>query len=351
MGRSGIDGGGDSRGSWGGGGSDDNRGSWGRSSDSGRSGIDHGGGGFDFGGFNFGAPPPPPRRTRHSHHSGPHMYGGRPYIGFGPGVGVGPGGVHLHVGGNGSRGGNLIVSIVFIVIFLSIVLFNLSSSSGGSITASTVFREPLPAGSVVETGYYTDDAGWISNPAALEKGMKYFYEKTGVQPYVYITEEVDSSRDPSDDQMATFASSLYDKLFTDEAHLLLVFQDADGHYYPWVITGAQAKQVVDGEAVTILFDYIDRYYYDSSLSSEEFFSDVFESTADRIMDKTTNPVFIIGICFCGVVALFIIAVVVSKVLKHKKEEADRMERILNTDISGDVEDPALKDLENKYAKK
>lgn len=216
MGRSGIDGDGDSRGSWGGGGSDDNRGSWGRSSDSGRSGIDHGGGGFDFGGFNFGAPPPPPRRTRHSHHSGSHMYGGRPYIG-------------------------------------------------------------------------------------------------------------------------------------DEAHLLLVFQDADGHYYPWVITGAQAKQVVDGEAVTILFDYIDRYYYDSSLSSEEFFSDVFESTADRIMDKTTNPVFIIGICFCGVVALFIIAVVVSNVLKHKKEEADRMERILNTDLSDQVEaSPGLKDLEDKY---
>ena len=349
MGRSGIDGDGDSRGSWGGGGSDDNRGSWGRSSDSGRSGIDHGGGGFDFGGFNFGAPPPPPRRTRHSHHSGSHMYGGRPYIGFGPGVGVGPGGVHLHVGGGGSRGGNLIISIIFIVIFLSIVLFNLSSSSGGSITASTVFREPLPDGSVVETGYYADDAGWISNPAALEKGMKYFYEKTGVQPYVYITEEVDSSRDPSDDQMATFASSLYDKLFTDEAHLLLVFQDADGHYYPWVITGTQAKQVVDGEAVTILFDYIDRYYYDSSLSSEEFFSDVFESTADRIMDKTTNPVFIIGICFCGVVALFIIAVVVSNVLKHKKEEADRMERILNTDLSDQVEaSPGLKDLEDKY---
>lgn len=277
------------------------------------------------------------------------MYGGRPYIGFGPGVGVGPGGVHLHVGGGGSRGGNLIISIIFIVIFLSIVLFNLSSSSSGSITASTVSREPLPDGSVVETGYYTDDAGWISNPAALEKGMKYFYEKTGVQPYVYITEEVDSSRDPSDDQMATFASSLYDKLFTDEAHLLLVFQDADGHYYPWVITGAQAKQVVDGEAVTILFDYIDRYYYDSSLSSEEFFSDVFESTADRIMDKTTNPVFIIGICFCGVVALFIIAVVVSNVLKHKKEEADRMERILNTDLSDQVEaSPGLKDLEDKY---
>ena len=149
--------------------------------------------------------------------------------------------------------------------------------------------------------------------------------------------------------METFSSALYDQLFTDEAHLLLVFQDADGHYFPWVITGAQAKQVADNEAVTILFDYIDRYYYDSNLSSEDFFSKAFESTADRMMSKTINPLIIVVICITLVVALVIISRIVMQKIKQKREEDERMERILKTDLSDQVNaSPELKDLEDKY---
>lgn len=322
MGRSGIGGGGGSRGSSG---SSSHRGSMGRSSHrSGRSGIS--GGGHSY--------------RSSSYH--PHHYHYRsPYVGFGPS------GVTFH-SGRGARLSSLIV-FAFIIIVLLLSLIAPMGSSYRSITSSTVNREPLPAGSVVETEYYTDTAGWISNPIELEKGMKYFYQKTGIQPYVYITEEVDGSRSPSDEQMEAFASSLYDELFTDEAHLLLLFQDADGYYFPWVITGAQAKQVADEEAVTILFDYIDRYYYDSSLSSEAFFSKTFQSTADRMMSKTVNPLVVIVICFSAIIIIAIAANVISRVLKHKREADERTERILNTDLSDQVDaNPELKDLEDKY---
>ena len=131
--------------------------------------------------------------------------------------------------------------------------------NSGSITKSTVDREPLPAGSVQETDYYTDTLFWFGNDTALINGMKHFYQETGVQPYLYITDTVNGSRNPSSSQMEEFAGSLYDELFQDEAHLLLVFQDADGHYTDWVITGSQAKQVVDDEAVNILLDYVFMY--------------------------------------------------------------------------------------------
>ena len=62
---------------------------------------------------------------------------------------------------------------------------------GTNITPSTQNREPLPAGAVIETDYFADNLFWIDNKAQLEAGMKHFYQKTGVQPFLYITDEVD----------------------------------------------------------------------------------------------------------------------------------------------------------------
>ena len=196
---------------------------------------------------------------------------------------------------------------------------------------------------------YEDTAGWISNPGQMEAGMKLFYQKTGVQPFIYITEEVDGSRDPSSAQMEEFSNILYDELFDDEAHLLVVLQDADGHYFTWFITGAQAKQVIDNEAVSILSDYIDRYYYDASLSSEEFISKSFESAADRIMSKTANPLVIIAVVSGIVIVIAIFAVVTVKKINERKRQDEQMERILNSDLNDMAKDPAIQNLENKYS--
>lgn len=51
--------------------------------------------------------------------------------------------------------------------------------------------------------------------------MKHFYDKTGVQPYVYITDTVNGSQYPSSSDLQNYANDLYDELFTDEAHILL----------------------------------------------------------------------------------------------------------------------------------
>ena len=69
--------------------------------------------------------------------------------------------------------------------------------SSGDITRSTVKREPLDKAYVNETGYYTDELGWIRSSSTLEKGMKDFYQETGVQPYLYITDTVNGTTSPT----------------------------------------------------------------------------------------------------------------------------------------------------------
>lgn len=324
-GRSGMGGGGGgSRSSEGGGGS---RGSYGGrgGSRSGRSGISNSS--FNHSSFHGYRPPPPRPRYGGYYHS---PYRSHHTV------------VHTH-------SSPLTTVLAFIIVLVCLFIYYRPFGFFGSdIVPSTIDRDPLPKDAVVETEYYSDIAGWISNSTELTKGLKHFYQETGVQPYIYITNEVGGSRDPSDAQMEEFANQLYDELFQDEAHALMVFQDADGHYSRWLVVGSQGKTVIDAEAADILFGYIDSYYYDSSLSSEEYFSKAFADAADRMMTKTTSPVVVVGIGFAVLAGIIIIAYVILKKIKHEKEESERAERILNADVSTDFSNPAIKDLEDKY---
>lgn len=273
----------------------------------------------------------------HSHYGGYHHYPSYSH--------------HTVVHTHSSPLTTIIVGIIVLAIIMIAYMPMFSSGFSRNITPSTIDREPLPKGSVVETEYFNDTAGWISNTTEMNRGLKHFYQETGVQPYVYITNEVDGSRDPSDAQMEEFTNQLYDELFEDEAHALLVFQDADGHYSRWLVVGSQAKTVIDQEAADILFSYIDNYYYDANLSSEEFFSKSFSDAADRMMTKTANPLVTIVLIIGLVVIVVVIGSVITKRIKYAKEEAERTERMLNMDLSAATElpsSPAVEDLENKY---
>ena len=141
----------------------------------------------------------------------------------------------------------------------------------------------------METDYFTDELGWIRSETQLTEGMRQFYRETGVQPYLYITDTVNGSNSPSADELDAYARALYDKMFEDEAHLLLVFFEYNGQYMSRYVAGTQAKTVIDTEAADILLDYIDRYYYDQSLSEEQVFSKAFADSSKRMMEVTTSP--------------------------------------------------------------
>lgn len=151
--------------------------------------------------------------------------------------------------------------------------------------------------------------------------------------------------------MDIYANELYDELFKDEGHILLLFYEhnSDSNYMTWYVCGAMAKTVMDQEACDILLDYVDHYYF-SDLSEDEMFSTAFEKAGDRIMTVTKSPLPMI------IVAIIVLVIVVTafhwwkRAKAQKNAEAVQTERILNADIGQISEDPTLKDLENKYSK-
>ncbi len=306
-----------------------------------------GGGGFNRGGGGFGGPrgggfrPPPPH-----HHGGGHWHGpnlGGFFMGYGLGRMSGRGG-----GGNpapgpgGNRGcGCLVPIIVILVVVILLSVFADFGDTSGGVTASTIRREALPAGSVVETGWYTDELGWIRNGTELTAGMRNFYQKTGVQPYLYLTDTIGGSHNPTDAQVEQFAYATYDALFTDEAHLLVIFfeYDSDSNYRRWCLAGDLAKTVIDNEARDILFNYIDRYYY-GNLTDEQMFSQAFNDAGERIMTVTASP-WITPLIVIGVLAIIIVAFVFWR--SHKKQkniEAEQTQRILETPLETFGDDEA-----------
>ena len=148
--------------------------------------------------------------------------------------------------------------------------------------ASAEQRSAASAAATVETGYCTDaDGGWIHNPELLERGLRYFGQMTGVQPYVYI---LPNGTTPPTPDLQSIAEHLYGELFTDDWHFILVFRDdGEGGYNCGYAVGSQAKTIMDSEAISILADYLDRYHSDFSLSEEEIFSNAFAKTAKHIV--------------------------------------------------------------------
>lgn len=270
--------------------------------------------------------------------------------GFRPSGGYG-GGNNRPPGSSGGGGCGCITSIIIFVVIALIIAIIFSNFGGnnqiGNITISSVERVALPAGSVNETEYYTDELGWINNETKLTKGLKHFYNETGVQPYLYLTETVYGSHSPTEFDLESYANELYDELFTDEAHLLVVFFEYDEKYMDWYVAGTQAKSVIDMEAGNILLDYIDRYYYEEGLNDEEFFSKSFSDTADRIMTVTKSPWITVFIVLGLVVLAIILYSWWNKSIKQKNLENKRREDILNTPLDR-FGDSDAEDLLKKY---
>lgn len=225
----------------------------------------------------------------------------------------------------------IVIAIVFMIIFSALGMWN-TSNSDGNITVSSVERVALPPGSVNETEYFTDELGWISNETKLINGLKHFYKETGVQPFLYLTDTVDGSHFPTEFELESFANNLYDELFTDEAHLLLVFFEYEGRYMDWYVAGTQAKSVIDTEAGNILLDYIDRYYYEENLSDEEFFSKSFGDAADRIMTVTKSPWITVFVVLGSVILVIVLFIWWKKSKEQKNLEAKRREELFKTPL-------------------
>ena len=227
-------------------------------------------------------------------------------------------------------GGTLSIVLAIIVIVAGLV------AARPNIQQSTVERSKLDSSlcTKVDT-WYQDDINWIHDEKTLLRGLKTFYDKTGVQPYLWITDNINGKIKPNTSDFETALKSKYLELFKDEGHVIVCFMESNPSVYAtYYWAGSAAKGVIDDEAGEILLDVIDSKYT-SDLSDEEMFSKSFSDAATRMMKvgHTTKQLIIIA-----VIVLLCLGFVVSVYLwvktraKARAEEAEETQRILNTPI-------------------
>lgn len=227
-------------------------------------------------------------------------------------------------------GGTLSIVLAIIVIVAGLI------AARPNIQQSTIERSKLDSSlcTRVDT-WYQDDINWIHDEKTLLKGLKTFYDKTGVQPYLWITDNINGKAKPNTSDFETALKSKYSELFKDEGHVIVCFMESSPSVYAtYYWAGSAAKGVIDDEAGEILLDVIDSKYT-SDLSDEEMFSKSFSDAATRMMKvgRTTKQLIIIA-----VIVLLCLGFVVSVYLwvktraKARAEEAEETQRILNTPI-------------------
>ena len=279
------------------------------------------------------------------YHSGPNFGGGyhsgpsRHYNHYGP----------TYVGGSSYRSGGSsgIAMVIIVIAFLFIVFSGLSVK--GNIPASTQNREKVNTGVAFNNNCVVDELGWVDNVSSTEKKLQNFYNKTGIQPYV-VFHKYDASL-ATESEKEAYANKYYEDNIDNEGTFLFMYfaeQDTDNDVgYMCYVNGKQITSVMDSEAVDIFWAYIDEYWA-SDMSTDDVIVKTFESTAKRIMDKSTTGadiakyvVILVIVCVGG----FVIIRMLRMKFKRDKEKAEETERILNTPLDKSSSDD---DLLNKY---
>jgi len=239
------------------------------------------------------------------------------------------GGSHRSGGGCGSVFGSFI-AIIIIISFIGLFIAALEGSANGNIPLfierSTINREPLPDSKCTPyEEWYQDDWGdWIDDYGeenSLIHGLRYFYEKTGVQPYLWIMGE-EGKDFKYEESLEELSDIKYKELFgDDEGHLIVIFREypnASSNYICTATPGYDAEvQVMDEQAREILLDYIDYYYTDSNLTEGQFFDQAFRQAANRMMKKQLSWKQI-GVIVAVVIILVIGIIITAKIVKSRK---------------------------------
>ena len=300
-----------------------------------------------FGGFGgsrgYGrpAPPPRPRRAWFGGYRAPR-YGG--YGGYGGG----------YAGGGGGCGGCLgtLVMLVFILMLAAVLMpascmtSFLSSSGGGApsgqVAQVTHTHEKLAASECDLSDAWLDDrANWIDDTSTVVSALRYFYEKTGSQPYLVVATDIDGKTDFTDAEGEDWANDIYDEQFSDDGHTVVAFVEyEESEYAYYIVAGRSAQSVIDQEAREIIADEINYWYTDTSLDDSAYFAKVFRESADTIMfdyeqtTKTVNTrrrVLVIGLGVVGVAA--VLGILAGRTSKRKKEEYEEARKLAETPVS------------------
>ncbi len=228
--------------------------------------------------------------------------------------------------------------------FVALVILLLGAFFQMQTKAPEEFQKYNLSGTV-HAGYATDEVNGSGSTYNTEKACEEFYETVGIPVYFYTVDYYDGN--DYEDRVA----EMYDELFRDENHVLLVyFNDAD--YWAWC-TGSAANSVMNNDDINDLLDEIYEYWYDYSLSIDEVIAKGVENYQGKLTERNENSgsaavLLIIGGIVTGVVAG---AKFVSNGKDAKKYEEEAKKLRTDLILSKPLEtfgSKEVEDLKNKY---
>ncbi len=149
-------------------------------------------------------------------------------------------------------------------------------------------KEKLAENACVRSEQVINDMlSWLSDTESVKREIEYFYQKTGVQPYLLICDRLDGKGgEITDEEAENYLKGMYDTLYDDEGHMIFVFMEyAESEYVTFLYTGEAADRVIDSDAREIFLDNADYFYTDASLSDDAYFAKIFHDSAEGIMNN------------------------------------------------------------------
>lgn len=261
-----------------------------------------------------------------------------------------------------SNGSSWIAILVFLIILICIIIPIIEGNSYDfvKVPKNTTQRVALN-GVVSKTDWYEDNIGWITSKNTLITGLEEFYKKTGIQPFVLFvpySSEYWNGNDINAIKADEYLEKFYEENFKDEAHFIFAYfqckndlkSEMDGEFR--YLSGYSADTIMDNEAISILWGYFEKNYYNTSLSIEKMISNTFSETAQSIMSKPTNG-WDFAIILIITIAIILIVVFTYKIIKSKhkreKEKEEFTEKILEKPLETFGTDTS--ELEKKYEEK
>ena len=188
--------------------------------------------------------------------------------------------------------GILAALVIFLLIFMMPSCSNNEPNRNDynvTVPESTYNRTKLDSGLPYDSNCIDDQLGWFENRTSAAKRLKVFYDKTGIQPYILFAKYNPQLK--TDDEKQAWAREWYDDHIDNEDTLLFVYfaeQDVDNDVgYMTLVNGKHVSSIMDAQATEIFWTYLDEYWF-SDRSTDDAIVATFDSTADRIMTKTTT---------------------------------------------------------------
>lgn len=196
-------------------------------------------------------------------------------------------------------------------------------------------------------GFIKDD-GFLKGSYKTEEALAEFYKETGIPLFLYTIANYPSDSSTCD----AYAEGLYDTLFTDENHALLVYYD-NVDWWSWVAGNAVASRMTDKTFNSLVDAFY--FYWEQNITNDEVFA---KGITNFVGDFTGKNLLRTGEIWSAV--LWIVAggmllygcifyLIDTRKIKDAREVLEHLEveRVLSTPLEK-FDDSGLTDLKKKY---